>query len=201
MPHPSSEVEPHRPVCGARVKRKPGHLCPNKPEPGRTRCRLHGGCSTGPLLEEGKQLSQAARKAGRAQWLQWIKATGQKAPCGRKPKAMAVLLARRKSLQQHINRVTTGSSNPSFITYKLVELEDAVTKANESAERHGQWRLYLLNKHKQERHERKQQELREQLARQYDITPHERRRREQDQLAHDIAVASGFYGDPNNTRR
>jgi len=33
------------------------------------RCRLHGGLSTGPRTEEGKQRTLEALRAGRARWL------------------------------------------------------------------------------------------------------------------------------------
>lgn len=40
-----------RVVCGA--KTQAGHPCRGKSEPGKRRCKWHGGCSTGPLTTEG----------------------------------------------------------------------------------------------------------------------------------------------------
>lgn len=42
-----------RVICGARRK-SDGQPCEAKSEPGKRRCRFHGGCSTGPRTEEGK---------------------------------------------------------------------------------------------------------------------------------------------------
>lgn len=41
-----------RVVCGA--KTQAGHPCRGKSEPGRRRCKWHGGCSTGPRTTEGR---------------------------------------------------------------------------------------------------------------------------------------------------
>ena len=43
------------PRCGADTRA--GHPCRRKPEPGKIRCRNHGGCSTGPKTPEGKARS------------------------------------------------------------------------------------------------------------------------------------------------
>jgi hypothetical protein len=58
--------------------------CRNWALPGSTRCRLHGGHSTGPLTPEGKARTVAALKAGRARWLAKLKAEGKPIPFGRK---------------------------------------------------------------------------------------------------------------------
>ena len=42
-------------LCGARTRR--GTTCLCKKLPGRTRCKYHGGMSTGPLTVEGKKKS------------------------------------------------------------------------------------------------------------------------------------------------
>ncbi len=60
------------------------------PEKGKTRCKWHGGRSTGPLTPEGKARSIAAAVAGRARWMarmKEMKAAGliAKIPTGRKP--------------------------------------------------------------------------------------------------------------------
>jgi len=45
-------------LCGAK-RHRDGQLCEAKPEPGRRRCRFHGGRSTGPRTIEGKKRSLA----------------------------------------------------------------------------------------------------------------------------------------------
>ena len=57
---------PERPLqsCGARTRR--GTACQKPPLNGKTRCRLHGGLSTGPRTAEGKARIAAAQwKHGR----------------------------------------------------------------------------------------------------------------------------------------
>ena len=58
--------------------------CKNWAVPGGTRCRLHGGLSTGPTTPEGMARTVAAMKTGRLRWLAKLKAEGKPAPCGRK---------------------------------------------------------------------------------------------------------------------
>lgn len=50
-----------RVVCGA--KTRPGHPCRNKSEPGRRRCKFHGGKSTGPKTADGRARISSAQKA------------------------------------------------------------------------------------------------------------------------------------------
>ncbi len=51
-------------ICGA--KTRAGNPCGKPPLSGRSRCRLHGGCSTGPTTAEGKaKISAANFKHGR----------------------------------------------------------------------------------------------------------------------------------------
>jgi hypothetical protein len=57
---------PKRPLqsCGARTRR--GTACQKPPLAGKTRCRLHGGLSTGPRTAEGKaRIATAHWKHGR----------------------------------------------------------------------------------------------------------------------------------------
>ncbi|MFD0981141.1 HGGxSTG domain-containing protein, partial [Tropicimonas aquimaris] len=50
-----------RVICGARTRK--GTQCRAKSEPGKKRCRLHGGLSTGPKTEEGRQrIAEAQRR-------------------------------------------------------------------------------------------------------------------------------------------
>ena len=56
-----------RVVCGAKTTRK-GTPCKNKSEPGRRRCKFHGGMSTGPKTPEGRErIAEALRK----RWAKW----------------------------------------------------------------------------------------------------------------------------------
>lgn len=50
-----------RPLCGA--KARTGNPCQMRVEPGKAKCRLHGGLSTGPKTAEGKASIAAATKA------------------------------------------------------------------------------------------------------------------------------------------
>jgi hypothetical protein len=49
--------------CGA--KTRTGKPCERRPELGRSRCRNHGGCSTGPRTEQGRARALAALERGR----------------------------------------------------------------------------------------------------------------------------------------
>jgi len=54
-----------RPACGAMTRI--GAICQNRVVPGKTKCRLHGGKSTGPNTVAGK------RRVGEAQRLRWAR--------------------------------------------------------------------------------------------------------------------------------
>ena len=71
--------------CNAHCKQPPLRYCRNWAVPGRSRCRFHGGMSTGPKTPEGKARVVAAMTAGRRLWVERMKAEGRKFPCGRKP--------------------------------------------------------------------------------------------------------------------
>lgn len=61
-----------RVICGARTTRK-GTPCRNKSEPGRKRCKFHGGRSTGPKTTEGRErIAEAQRK----RWADWRERIG-----------------------------------------------------------------------------------------------------------------------------
>ncbi|UDL87039.1 hypothetical protein LGH82_17630 [Mesorhizobium sp. PAMC28654] len=49
-----------RPLCGARART--GNPCQMRVEPGKAKCRLHGGLSTGPKTAEGKARIAAATR-------------------------------------------------------------------------------------------------------------------------------------------
>jgi len=58
---PDAVPEPSEPLtgrqrkrCGARARSRGGAPCQCKVVPGRTRCKLHGGMSTGPKTPEGR---------------------------------------------------------------------------------------------------------------------------------------------------
>ncbi|WP_460834686.1 HGGxSTG domain-containing protein [Lysobacter humi (ex Lee et al. 2017)] len=57
-------TEPIRKRCGAK-RRRDGRRCAAHPEPGRRRCRWHGGCSTGPQTPEGRAIALANLKQNR----------------------------------------------------------------------------------------------------------------------------------------
>jgi hypothetical protein len=67
---PSPPFEPSGPLtgrqrkrCGARARSKGGAPCQCKVVPGRTRCKFHGGMSTGPKTPEGRaRSSEGARR-------------------------------------------------------------------------------------------------------------------------------------------
>lgn len=55
------DAQMHRQDCGALTRR--GMACKLKSEPGKARCRLHGGLSTGPKTTEGKaRIAEAQRR-------------------------------------------------------------------------------------------------------------------------------------------
>jgi len=59
--------------CGAKLHRKLA-ACRRWPVPGRTRCRLHGGMSTGARTPEGKARVLAALIEGRQRWMEEMRA-------------------------------------------------------------------------------------------------------------------------------
>lgn len=79
-------------ICGAMCKSRRfrydltrrQRVCQNPPIPGRTRCRFHGGASTGATTPEGRAKSVAAMVTGRRAWLERLQNEGKKIPCGRR---------------------------------------------------------------------------------------------------------------------
>ena len=59
--------------CGARVRHRHG-FCRKWPVPGKTRCRFHGGLSTGAITEDGKARSLAAMHDGWQRWHEEMRA-------------------------------------------------------------------------------------------------------------------------------
>jgi hypothetical protein len=64
--------------CGARVRHRHG-FCKKWPVTGKTRCRFHGGLSTGAITGEGKARSLAAMHDG---WPRWLEETRAKKAAG-----------------------------------------------------------------------------------------------------------------------
>jgi hypothetical protein len=89
--------------CGARVRHRHG-FCRNWPVPGKERCRLHGGCSTGAITEDGKARSLAAMHDG---WRRWLEETRAKKAAG------------------EIERFPGGrKSGPRWVTPRMRELRE-----------------------------------------------------------------------------
>jgi hypothetical protein len=86
--------------CGAlnrQLHGRKGPICKQWAMTGKTRCRMHGGASTGPRTVEGKARVVAAMVDGRCKWIARLRDEGKPAPCGRKKGAewMTVGMARR----------------------------------------------------------------------------------------------------------
>ena len=67
-PKPTATAAPaqQQATCGARTRK--GQPCCMRSEPGRTRCKLHGGKSTGPKTPEGRaKIAEAQRR----RWAAW----------------------------------------------------------------------------------------------------------------------------------
>jgi hypothetical protein len=88
-------IHARRRRCDARIKnhfklmpngsiRPRSAFCQSWAMKGKTRCRMHGGASTGPRTPEGKARVVAAMVEGRRRWVQRMKAEGRKFPGGRK---------------------------------------------------------------------------------------------------------------------
>ena len=72
--------QPWRRRCNAHCKQPPLRYCRNWAVRGRTRCKFHGGMSTGPKTPEGKAKVVAAMVAGRRRWVERMKAEGRPFP-------------------------------------------------------------------------------------------------------------------------
>jgi hypothetical protein len=70
--------------CNARCRQPPLRYCRNWAIQGKTRCKFHGGMSTGPRTPVGKARVVAAMVEGRRRWVERMKAEGRKFPGGRK---------------------------------------------------------------------------------------------------------------------
>lgn len=63
----------YRQPCHAKTRK--GHPCRNKSEPGRRRCKFHGGMSTGPKTPEGRE---RIAEAQRARWAAYRKSANER---------------------------------------------------------------------------------------------------------------------------
>jgi len=72
--------QPWRRRCNAHCKQRPLRYCRNWAVRGKTRCKFHGGMSTGPKTPEGKARVVAAMVAGRRRWVERMKAEGRPFP-------------------------------------------------------------------------------------------------------------------------
>ena len=100
--------------CGARVRHRHG-FCKKWPVPGKTRCRFHGGCSTGAITEDGKARSLAAMHDG---WQRWLEETRAKKAAG------------------EIDRFPGGrKSGPRWVTPRMWERRQMETMQRLRAER------------------------------------------------------------------
>jgi hypothetical protein len=80
-------------TCNARLKSDPSKRCRKLVVPGRNRCRLHGGLSTGPRTAEGMARGIEAMRAGYAGWVEARRAAGL--PTFGRPKGATNLSTRR----------------------------------------------------------------------------------------------------------
>lgn len=94
--------------------------CRNWALPGRTRCRLHGGLSTGPKTEEGKARVVSAMVEGRRAWAERMKAEGKKFPGGRKPgsKWITPKMEAREALKRLVDEALTAEKARQALSSK-----------------------------------------------------------------------------------
>ncbi len=71
---------PNRPICNARLKSGPAQRCRRPPAPGRKRCHLHGGLSSGPATREGLERTLTALYKGKQNWLKQRRQAGLPLP-------------------------------------------------------------------------------------------------------------------------
>jgi hypothetical protein len=109
MGKPLRASQPWRRRCNAHCKQPPLRYCRNWAVRGRTRCKFHGGMSTGPKTPEGKARVVAAMVEGRRRWLAQLKAEGRKFPGGRKPGTRIA-----KKPQPAAPSPTTAATNPTI---------------------------------------------------------------------------------------
>jgi hypothetical protein len=122
--------------CGARLKRAPGNFCARYVAPGKTRCNLHGGKSTGPRKPARLTPERlAAMHEGRRRWVKGLKATGQKASCGDDFAKSAKEKAERARLHEDLARKTNEAmfrADPALIAKAVDRLAEATMRLAEA---------------------------------------------------------------------
>jgi hypothetical protein len=122
--------------CGARSKREPGNFCARYVAPGKTRCNLHGGKSTGPRNPARLTPERlAAMHEGRRRWARGLKATGQRSPCGGDFTKSAKEKAERARLHKNLARKVNEAmfrANPELIAKASCRLAEATMRLAEA---------------------------------------------------------------------
>jgi len=102
--------------------------------PGKTRCRLHGGLSTGPRTPEGKAASLAARLEGRRRRIALLALEGKKIATGHnggRPRKDGHPMKRRTTTRQQILAALAAMAAPDLTPSQ----EAAARRVAEAAER------------------------------------------------------------------
>lgn len=122
--------------CAARLKRAPGNFCARFVAPGKTRCNLHGGKSTGPRKPSRLTPERlAAMQEGRRRWVKGLQATGQKAPCGGDFTKSAKEKAERARLHADRARKVNEAmfrANPKLVAKAFERLAEATMRLAEA---------------------------------------------------------------------
>jgi hypothetical protein len=104
--------------------------------PGKTRCNLHGGKSTGPRNPARLTPERlAAMHEGRRRWMKGLKATGQRSPCGGDFAKSAKEKAERARLHEDRARKANEAmfhANPELIAKAFDRLADATMRLAEA---------------------------------------------------------------------
>jgi len=130
--------------CDAHAKHKEAHAagnwrtafrrCRKWAVPGKTRCYLHGGKSTGPRTPEGKAASLAARLKGRRRRIAQLALEGKKIATGHnggRPRKDGQPMKRRTTTRQQILAALAAMAPPDLTP----EQEAAARRVVEAAER------------------------------------------------------------------
>jgi len=194
-----------RPRCGA-TNRK-GEPCRQRVVDGHWRCRHHGGLSTGPRRRFAVTEAQCAAEAdrigkivdrlqeGRRLWLAGLKARGEKAPCGRKPKGYTPpALSERERLDRMRDKADARRRQAPYRRFKRDCERDEQRRAVEACARAERRRIEDENDNPAKRPDETWEENAMRFA-----CIMERRRREQRsphyQQVESKARAGGFYRD------
>jgi hypothetical protein len=110
-----------RPECGA--KARSGRICKRRVEPGKRRCRFHGGGSTGPRTPEGRAKVAEAQKKRWERWRlnRWIVRAGNRVPHATATEAQAIKVDDRVTKVEghgHQKRGPMLKSHPTRVQYE-----------------------------------------------------------------------------------